>query len=416
MSKILVLIAMATTALMSASSASATVWNSNGSAGGTGFTATAPASKLVLTGIAAGMNCTTTSATGVLYGPSGTVGVNKVADLTPAFNACRAGGFTMNVSCRTNALAWWVTGYTAPVVSGSLNASMTPLCTMTVPSISGCTINVSPTNGVNSGVVNVSYDDTTARMTIAASGQALTATWSSCGTLFGSASGSARGTYTDSTGASLVYSITSTFRPNVTLTTLPPPPTTWNSNGSAGGTSFTTTAPASELSVGAGAIDCTTTSASGVLYGPTGTVGVDRVGDLTPAFSGCTAGGRTATMSCTTTASTWWITNYAAPVASGTINAGANPICTVTVPSVTGCLINLVSTSGVGTRVFNDDYNNTAATITVPLTGQALTAQWSSCGTLFGSATGSTASTLSDSTGAALVYTISSAFRPNVTA
>jgi hypothetical protein len=56
------------------------------------------------------------------------------------------------------------------------------------------------------------YDDTTGTMTVDATGQAPTATWSSCGIWFGSAA-----TLTESTGLPLRHRVTSAFVPSVTL-------------------------------------------------------------------------------------------------------------------------------------------------------------------------------------------------------
>lgn len=217
MFKILILAAMVVTALASASSASATVWNSNGSGGGTGFTGTAPASKLTLSGVAAGINCTTTTATGSLFGPTGDVVRDSPASATLGFSGCRAGGFSASVSCGSAGIWFWIFGYTFPRGFYHFHAHLVIICTITVPSISGCRITVSPTNGINTALADGNYDNSTSRLTVNATGQAITSTWSSCGTLFGSASGSAASTFSDSTGASLVYTITSAFRPSVTI-------------------------------------------------------------------------------------------------------------------------------------------------------------------------------------------------------
>jgi hypothetical protein len=218
MLKVLILGAMVVSALASATSASAAVWRSNGTAPpGTPFTATAAASKLTISGASAGINCATTSATGWLYGPSGTVGVDKVADITLFFSNCRAGGFNATVSCPTHSVSLWALSYAAPVLSGEIRANTDPICTVTVASISGCTIDVGPTGGIGSVVARATYNNTTSRLTVSNTGQALTATWRSCGTLFGPVSGSGAALFTDSTGASLVYTVTSAFKPVVTI-------------------------------------------------------------------------------------------------------------------------------------------------------------------------------------------------------
>jgi hypothetical protein len=53
--------------------------------------------------------------------------------------------------------------------------------------------------------------------------------------------------------------------------------------------------------------------------------------------------------------------------------------------------------------------------VTADLTGQRVTASWTGCGTLFGTASGSNTAKLTDSVGNPLVYTATSAFIPNVT-
>jgi hypothetical protein len=218
--KVLILAAMLSSALLSAaSSAPAAVWNSNGSAGGTGFTATAPAMKLTMTGVSAGINCTTTSFTGRLYGPSGTVGTNRVADMVPTFSGCRAGGFTASASAACCGWQWWVNTYNSAVraVSGAIDAAVATIVSWFVPSISGCVIDVRPTNGTGSAVVTLTYNDGTGTWTIDVTGQAVTVTWSSCGTLFGTAAGSASGTLSNASGGALAIRTTSAFVPNVTI-------------------------------------------------------------------------------------------------------------------------------------------------------------------------------------------------------
>jgi hypothetical protein len=221
MLKVLILGAMVVSALVSASQASAATWNSNGSgrpgSGGTAFNGTAPASKLTLSGVAAGINCTTTTNSGLLYGPTGTVGTDRVADVSLAFSTCRAGGFTATVSCTALDTSLWANSYAAPVITGVVNANGSSVCTVTVPSISGCRIDVAPAGGIGSALASGTYNNTTGQLTVNATGQAITSTWSSCGTLFGSASGSAASTFTNASGGALVFTVTSTFRPSVTI-------------------------------------------------------------------------------------------------------------------------------------------------------------------------------------------------------
>jgi hypothetical protein len=72
---------------------------------------------------------------------------------------------------------------------------------------------VSPT----STIADDTYDNTTGRKIVIIAGQAITSSWSSCGTLFGPASGSAATTFSDSTEAALVYTVTAAFGPGIAI-------------------------------------------------------------------------------------------------------------------------------------------------------------------------------------------------------
>jgi hypothetical protein len=207
---------VALSALISVAPASATTWNSNGSAGGTAFTVSAPASKFTMSGVSAGFGCTGPRATGKLYGPTGAL-TSPVASLTLAFTGCIMGGFTWTANCTTDGLALGAASYAAPTLTGDLRAASARICTFTLPSLPGCTLVFSATNGILTTVANATYNNTTGTLTISNMGQALTASWSGCSTWFGSSSGSAAATLTDNTGANLTYRVTSAFVPNITI-------------------------------------------------------------------------------------------------------------------------------------------------------------------------------------------------------
>jgi hypothetical protein len=211
--KLLILTAMALPAL--ASSASATGWTSNGSAGGAPFNLTAPASKMTPAGASWSVNCTTTSATGSLFGPTGLL-TQPVAKLTLAFTGCRI-GFTSTASCTANAINFLVASYSSPIVTGQLVAAATPICTFTVLGTMGCTVTMVPTNGLGTAIANVTYNDTTRQLAATTTGQQLTLAWSSCSQLFPTASGSTPMTFTTTAGSSLIYTVTSTFVPNIII-------------------------------------------------------------------------------------------------------------------------------------------------------------------------------------------------------
>jgi hypothetical protein len=218
MLKALILGAVALSALAGAASASATTWASNGSAAGTSFTANAPASKFAISGVTSSFVCTTTSASGKLYGPSGPL-TARVASLTLRFSGCVAGGITETYSCTTDGTELYAVSYAAPILTGELRAAASPICTVTIPSISGCTVTYAATNGIGTTWGNVTYDNTRGTLKLSTVGQQLTARWSSCGTLFGSASGSAAATLGSNATppGDLTYTATAAFVPNITI-------------------------------------------------------------------------------------------------------------------------------------------------------------------------------------------------------
>lgn len=216
---ILALGALALAALTSsAASASATTWTSNGSAGGTGFTLTAPTSKFQTSGVGAGWLCTGTSASGKLYGPSGPL-TSPVAGLTLRFTGCSAAGWSFVYTCATDGTEFDAVSYAAPVVTGVLKAATFPICTMTVPSMPGCTVNYSPTNGIGTTWADATYDNSRGTLTLSSTGQQLTASWTGCPLLFGTANGSAATTLgSNSTPpGNLAFTVTSAFVPNITI-------------------------------------------------------------------------------------------------------------------------------------------------------------------------------------------------------
>jgi hypothetical protein len=226
MFKVLILGAMAVSALASASAASASTWTT--SAGGTNFTATAPASLLIVQApTVTGINCTTTRATGsVLAG--GTGNPYAVATVTPIFTGCSIGINSASVSC--SAATLYASSYAAPVVTGFIGRIS---CTIVG---AGCTVTVistgpSPTfHGVDG-----TYNNTTGVLTVrggSPSTQTLTASWdtrsgSPCNTLFGTRAGdpnpsTARAYFGDRRQTvrnfpdDLVYTVTSTPLPRIT--------------------------------------------------------------------------------------------------------------------------------------------------------------------------------------------------------
>jgi hypothetical protein len=196
-------------ALAGASTASAN-WTTNGSAGGTAFSDTAGAALLTVTATGAaaqGLSCTSASQLVTLTGPI----VNfTLWDFDVwSFFGCRLVGQNAAVKCSGSSMFNGVT-YAAPTTTGNLTGIS---CVVTK---AACGNSTSVTGGITvTGTVNGSYNNTTAKLTISNVGQQLNVSWPSAGCLSGSSAG-ATGSLTDSAGASLVYSVTSSFVPNVT--------------------------------------------------------------------------------------------------------------------------------------------------------------------------------------------------------
>jgi hypothetical protein len=197
--------------------------------------------------------------------------------------------------------------------------------------------------------------------------------------------------------------------------------TSWTTNGSAGGTAFNGTAPASKLLTTAtggkkAGIICTTTSGSGNLFGPTNAGPTwNNVSSLTPAFTGCTIAGISATTQCS--AAQINANSYAAPVVTGSVSSINCRIASNTLGC--GAVTAGVPTGGITvTGTVPADYDNTATQLTIKTTGQNLTALWTngckaSLGTSPGTGLfGTNTAGLADPTD--LVTTVTSAFKPSI--
>jgi hypothetical protein len=138
--------------------------------------------------------------------------------------------------------------------------------------------------------------------------------------------------------------------------------------------------------------------------------------DATLGFSACRTGGIATTVACASNALSLFGTSYSAPILSGHADqaSGATTICAAAVPAIPGCTIRLTATGGAGRTAMSVSWNNVLVhpTFTFAVSGQTMTAAWSSCSGLFPTASGSAAATLSTTAGTALVYTVTS---PNPT-
>jgi hypothetical protein len=144
--KLAVLVAAITSTLTLASSASATNWTSNGTAGGAAFTATAPAAKLIINSPSAPATiCTNVSETGALFGPTGPINTGPWvhgADVHLIFASCTIAGLTATVQCGFSSMVTWlahaglslitghVTGWSCTITRGSCMITLTGEVTM----------------------------------------------------------------------------------------------------------------------------------------------------------------------------------------------------------------------------------------------------------------------------------------------
>jgi hypothetical protein len=207
MFKILVVGALLVSALVSASSASATSWSTNGSLT---YTATAPTAKLEIHSPSLPLTiCTNVSSTGHLVSGAGAAGSTfDTGTASPVFASCTIAGLMATVSCTPNNAHLVAASETGTVVLGHLTNIN---CTITRGS---CVITVT-------GEVTTQYNDATGQLTVLASGQSLIGNApSGCNSITGftSATGGVAGATFGSNGTpigNLVYQVTSTPRPDI---------------------------------------------------------------------------------------------------------------------------------------------------------------------------------------------------------
>lgn len=185
---------------------------------------------------------------------------------------------------------------------------------------------------------------------------------------------------------------------------------------STGGLSLAATAPASKLTINTASpvgVQCTGTSASGSLLSLTNSAGSPKQlsSSLTLTFTGCTAAGLAANVTCTGfTAAQLWAVSYTGGVTTG---EARNVTCSITVNAFPGCKITVTSTGTAG-KAATITYNNATFQLTVSLTGQTITATWSNCPFITPSS-GSASATFGALAGGSLVYTSTATPKPVIT-
>jgi hypothetical protein len=194
----------------------------------------------------------------------------------------------------------------------------------------------------------------------------------------------------------------------------------WTTNGSASGAAFSGSSGASKLAVtpvggAVQGITCTSSTNTGLLLGPSLASG-STLAAVTLLFGGtCQVAGQTAAVKCTDLGGMLAGTAY-------------NPATSVTTGTLTGVSCVVVKTSGACgnattftgggitvTGSVSGTYGNTTQQLTVNTAGQNLAASWTSTGCLQGTGTGTATGQFTNASGTAAVYSVTSAFKPQVT-
>ncbi|MCW2983318.1 MAG: hypothetical protein JWR63_888 [Conexibacter sp.] len=188
----------------------------------------------------------------------------------------------------------------------------------------------------------------------------------------------------------------------------------WTTNGSATGTPFSLAAAGGIQfkynTTGAASLvySCSSSSMAGVLNGPSLSSGTG-IAQLTPSYAGCSAAGRFYATKCSLASLNAVAYN---PATSLTSSVLANITCNVTWGG--SCGNSTTVTGGITiTGSVTTTYGNTTQQLTINTAGQALSATWTSSACYGGSQPASVQ--LTNSTGTAPIYTVSSAFKPQIT-
>jgi hypothetical protein len=169
-------------------------------------------------GLHQGFTCGTQSLDGKLFGITLFTG-NGIASGTPQYSTCGVLGLIRIVKCGTSAFN--ATSYT-PATSTTAG-SMSLHCTIvetdgscgdattfnSTGSVTGAGITVA-------GTVPFAYGNTSQQLILNPVGETLSASWSSMGCLSGTGTGGTPVTLFNGTTSTMTYTMTSTFRPQIT--------------------------------------------------------------------------------------------------------------------------------------------------------------------------------------------------------
>jgi hypothetical protein len=198
----------------------------------------------------------------------------------------------------------------------------------------------------------------------------------------------------------------------------------WTTNGTATGMTVEKQAGPALLSVTQNGVTQAFSCSAGVTHGDVlgGGIGGDALEKITTTrFTGCTGSGTADAIHCVPQAAKFDGVSYtpATSVTSGTLSGieckivKLNGACgNATTFNATG------SASGAGITLTGSlpaTYGNTSQQLQISATGQTLNVTWSSPGCLQGTGTGGATGKLTNSSGTALAYTVTSAFKPQIT-
>jgi hypothetical protein len=189
----------------------------------------------------------------------------------------------------------------------------------------------------------------------------------------------------------------------------------WTTNGNSTGVTFGGTGGPGILTVATtGAapqgLSCAGGSGGGKLLGPSSGSGTALATGFFVSLNTCKVVGQNAAVRCDTTNGVLNVTTYD-PVTNITTGIGSNVTCFAT---KAGCGNSTTVTGGItGTGTLGGTYGNTSQQLTVPTTGQNLSVTWSGAGCLAGTSPGS--GKLTNTSGTASVYGLTTAFKPQIT-
>jgi hypothetical protein len=217
--KVSIVSALVVSVLAGPSSSLASTWHTNGNATGITFSATGGARQLSVHTSAGvqGITCSGGTITGRLYG-SASSGAGLATIYGPTTHNCLVVGQAMAVKCGVGALDAVSYSAATNLVSGVGNVTGVACVAAKINGACGNATTFTGGGITFSGSGSGTYGNTTQQVTVNTAGQNISVAWSSTGCLQGTGTGSAKGTLRNASGTSLVYTATSTFRPQISFT------------------------------------------------------------------------------------------------------------------------------------------------------------------------------------------------------